>query len=149
MAFCEKCGSNENLICYAIPDFVYRHVGKEKLRCKTCGPPQGGQYTDFHDYNSDSDDYFLGLISYHLDWQWGGENMSYCFECSKLIPTSKMGHGIALTTPDPTSQYSKVYPIEFCQGCYRKRKGVRLEDEYAHKLPELYQRTDEWVRNHK
>ena len=78
----------------------------------------------------------------------GAENASYCFECSNLITTSKMGQGIALTTPDLSSGYSNVYSIEFCQDCYRKRKGVRLEDQYADNLSALYQRTDEWKKNH-
>ena len=138
---CDKCGSNRHLITYAIPDGIFRHRGQEVLRCKDCGSP-GLHYTDYHDYEPPSDDYFLGLSDYHIDWAYTEPNYFICFECSNLITTSKMGHGIALTTPDPTTIYSNVRNVMFCQGCIIIRKGVRLEDEYAENLQDLYKRTD-------
>jgi len=138
---CNKCGTNDNLVTYAMPDFIYRHRGQEILQCKDCGS-LGPQYTDFHVYDPSSDNYFLGLSYYYIDWSYSEPNYFICFECSTLITTTKMGHGIALSTPDPTTIYSNVIPVMFCQHCTFKRKGVRLEDEYAESLDILYKRTD-------
>ncbi len=113
--------------------------------CKDCGQVESG-YDTSNDYDPECDDYFLGRSSYHLDWCWANENFFHCFDCEILISTSKMGHGTAIITPP--EGLSHAVGVKFCQGCYRGRKGLRLEKEYEGRLDDLIQRTDRWLEDH-